>query len=284
MRSIVPLAVVAVSLALASPSGAVSVGRFGGAQGCGCHGLEPSPSTTVTVESDGPVAAGSDATLTVRITDTAIAAHPDHHQGGFNLVVGEGSLTSLEADAVRAEGREAGHRQLGNRQREWRVAWRVPDLPSACALPVEAAALAANGDSSTTYDEWNRAAIEVPVAAGDDDELPELAFVKPASSTLTVGALGLTLPAPLTIHLGTPVEIAIRAGDRSGIERLELRDTDGGGTAPLDPPAFDPETGLFSLRWDTRGEPPGLHRLIAEASDCAGNGPVTAVLDILILL
>ncbi len=284
MRSIVPLAVVAVSLALTSPSGAVSVGRFGGAQGCGCHGLEPAPSTAVTVESDGPVAPGSEATLTVRITETAIPAHPDHQQGGFNLVVGEGSLASLDADAVRAEGREAGHRRLGNRQREWRVAWRVPDLPSACTLEVQAAALAANGDSSTTYDEWNRTVIGVPVAAGDDHEVPDLAFVKPPSPALTIGALDLSVPAPLTIHLGAPVEIAIRAGDRSGIDRLELRDTDAGGTAPLDPPAFDPETGLFSLRWDTRGEPPGLHRLTAEASDCAGNEPATAVLEILILL
>ena len=284
MRSIASLAAVAVSLAVATPSGAVSVGRFGGAQGCGCHGLQPASSTTVAVESDGPVAAGEEATLTVRITDTAIAAHPENQQGGFNLVVGEGSLASLDADAVRAEGREAGHRQLGNRQREWRVAWRVPDLPTACTLEVQAAALAANGDSSTTYDEWSHTAIAVPVAAGDDDERPELAFVKPASSALTVGALGLSVPAPLTIHLGAPVEIAIRAGDRSGIERLELRDTDAGGTAPLGPPAFDPESGLFSLRWDTRGEPPGLHRVTAEASDCAGNGPTLAVLEILILL
>ena len=197
VRSIVPLAVVAVSLALTSPSGAVSVGRFGGAQGCGCHGLEPAPSTTVTVESDGPVAPGSEATLTVRITETAIPAHPDHQQGGFNLVVGEGSLASLDADAVRAEGREAGHRRLGNRQREWRVAWRVPDLPSACTLEVQAAALAANGDSSTTYDEWNRTVIGVPVAAGDDHEVPDLAFVKPPSPALTIGALDLSVPAPL---------------------------------------------------------------------------------------
>ena len=286
MRSIVPLAAVAVSLALTTPSGAVSVGRFGGAQGCGCHGLAPAPSTAVTVESDGPVAPGSEATLTVRISETPIAAHPDHQQGGFNLVVGEGSLVSLDADAVRAEGREAGHRRLGNRQREWQVAWRVPDLPSACALEVQAAALAANGDSSTTYDEWNRTVIAVPVAASDDDELPELAFVKPVSPALTVGALDLAVPvpAPLTIHLGAPVEIAIRAADRSGIDRLELRDTDSGGTATLEPPAFDPETGLFSLRWDTRREPPGLHRLTAEASDCAGNEPATAVLEILILL
>jgi predicted secreted protein with PEFG-CTERM motif len=153
-KSLIPLAILALSLLVTASAFAYSGGISGLSQnGCGgCH----SNAGTAQVTLDGLPAQyepGKTYTLTVTVSSQDVPGEG----GGFDLSVTAGTLTPIDA-TTKIDGNDLTH--TGAQRRSWSFNWTAPTQGD---VTFYVAGLAANGDGGINGDAWTTYSSSVPV-------------------------------------------------------------------------------------------------------------------------
>ena len=137
------------------------------ANGCSCHGVNPDSGVEITLSGlppNGTFNVSEVYTLTLSITGGP-AAMEGGNQGGFFITVSQGTLTSLDDNVWKPEGKtHLTHTEDGNNFREWTFNWTAPESDSVVAeFIVYGNSVNGNADGSggSSGDSWNQASFAV---------------------------------------------------------------------------------------------------------------------------
>jgi len=150
------------------------------ANGCSCHGTEPSAGVGISLSMPNNFTAGMTYTLTLNISGGP-SPMEGGNQGGFFITASSGTLDSIDDNVWKPEGRtHLTHNEDGNNNREWSFNWTAPESDS-IVVTFKAYANSVNGDADGSSggsggDNWNGASftlsgINAAVVVDDHGEL-----------------------------------------------------------------------------------------------------------------
>jgi len=181
----VSLLVLLSSVTVAVPSG---IGQEGN-EGCLCHAQEPS---TKVLLSGLPDRYESNTTYSLMLTvDSPVPVDEDHHQGGFRLLVSNGTL---EGNSTELQALDGGwtNTEASSYQRVWNITWRSPvDNTSRTDFVVHGNAV--NGNNAPTEDGWSTFEVVVPGAGYVGEVTPDEGIDGLSSTDRIVLAVGLLM-------------------------------------------------------------------------------------------
>lgn len=168
MRTIFVLGGIFLLLIVAPFSNGYSSGISDVKTGCTCHG-DGQISDTATVSVEGiPVnwSHGQSYNLFVNLSGPSSTGV---NQGGFNLRVSAGTLTSLD-DKTQILNDEATHTTKGNDERSWIVQWNAPDSGNIVAISVVGNAVNGNGVAGDG-DHWDKKTVHISSSETTEDSI-----------------------------------------------------------------------------------------------------------------
>ena len=152
---------------------------------CGCHGNNPSSSTTVSLSGQPSSYVPTQTySLTVTVSSTTISGNG----GGFSLDANAGSFSNPGANAKLHSGKVT---HSNKNARTWTVDWTAPSSGTG-TVSFSAVGNAVNTNSSTSGDAWNTATFSVPEQTSQNQSpLVTNLTISPSNPT-TTDSLSLT--------------------------------------------------------------------------------------------
>jgi hypothetical protein len=183
--------------AVASPNGLGTEAN----EGCLCH----APEEGTVVELSGlPEAFASNTTYELTLTVVSpVVAMENRSQGGFRLLVDEGSVEVGNSTTVQQ--RDGGWTQTtnGSKFRSWAFEWRTPEVNDTAATFV-VHGNAVNGNNGPTGDAWTTLEIVVPGEAYQGPLTPDEGIDGVSASDRVLLVVGLVLIAGLVWAVARP--------------------------------------------------------------------------------
>jgi hypothetical protein len=170
-------------------------------EGCLCH----APEEGTVVELSGlPEAFASNTTYELTLTVVSpVVAMENRSQGGFRLLVDEGSVEVGNSTTVQQ--RDGGWTQTtnGSKFRSWAFEWRTPEVNDTAATFV-VHGNAVNGNNAPTGDAWTTLEIVVPGEAYQGPLTPDEGIDGVSASDRVLLVVGLVLIAGLVWAVARP--------------------------------------------------------------------------------
>ena len=183
--------------ATASPHGLGSEANHG----CQCHGA----STDTVIQLLGvpeTFAANTTYEVTLQIT-SPLEPSENHSQGGFRLLVDEGSIELANSTTVQKLDGGWTHTTNGSDLRSWTFDWRSPDVNNTAATFL-IYGNAVNGNNAPTGDAWTTLEVVVPGEAYTGPLTPDEGIDGVSSSDRVLLVVGLGLIAGLVWAVARP--------------------------------------------------------------------------------
>lgn len=191
------LALAMSNLAVASPNGLGAEAN----EGCLCH----TPEEGTVVELAGlPEVFASNSTYQLTLTVVSpVAAVENGSQGGFRLLVDEGTIDV--GDSTTVQSRDGGWTQTtnGSNHRSWVFEWRTPEVNDTAATFV-VHGNAVNGNNAPTGDAWTTLELVVPGEAYLGPLIPDEGIDGVSASDRVLLVIGLVLIGGLVWAVARP--------------------------------------------------------------------------------
>ena len=185
------------NLVVASPNGLGSEAN----EGCLCH----TPEEGTVVEMAGlPEAFASNSTYQLTLTVVSpIVAVENGSQGGFRLLVDEGTIDIGNSTTVQLRDGGWTHTTNGSHQRSWVFEWRTPEVNDTAATFV-VHGNAVNGNNAPTGDAWTTLELVVPGEAYQGPLTPDEGIDGVSGSDRVLLVIGLILIGGLVWAVARP--------------------------------------------------------------------------------
>ena len=191
------LALAMCNLVVASPNGLGSEAN----EGCLCH----APEEGTVVELEGlPDAFASNSTYQLTLTVVSpIVAVENGSQGGFRLLLDEGTIDVGNSTTVQLRDGGWTHTTNGSNHRSWVFEWRTPEVNDTAATFV-VHGNAVNGNNAPTGDGWTTLELVVPGEAYQGPLTPDEGIDGVSASDRALLVIGLVLIGGLVWAVARP--------------------------------------------------------------------------------